>query len=180
MKPGSGWPIGIALILGTTVIGNLIVMRIANDDPSFAIESNYYQKAVAFDSTMSAERNSAKLGWVATTSVARDSIASLVQLKVSIANASMQPVTGLAVDAQARFNARANDILSVTLREVSPGVYVAPLRVTYAGVWEVRVNARRKEDSGVKDAFVSTERVEVSNALLVAPSAPVTPSGLPR
>ena len=47
-----GWPIGVATILASTVVANIIVMQIANDDPSFAVEPDYYRKAVNFDATM--------------------------------------------------------------------------------------------------------------------------------
>ena len=45
MKPGAGWPIGIAIVLAATVVGNLVMMRVAGDDPSMAIEPDYYRKA---------------------------------------------------------------------------------------------------------------------------------------
>ena len=41
MKPGAGWPIGIALVLCATVVGNLVMMRVAGSDPSMAIEPDY-------------------------------------------------------------------------------------------------------------------------------------------
>jgi hypothetical protein len=43
----------------------------------------------------------------------------------------------------ARFNARANDILRAELVERSPGTYVGPLAIGHAGEWEVRVEAVR-------------------------------------
>ena len=70
MKKGMGWPIGVAVILGTTVVANLVVMRLANNDPAFAIEPDYYKKAVAFDSTFAEERRSLELGWTATSTLA--------------------------------------------------------------------------------------------------------------
>ena len=63
MKPGMGWPIGVTVILGATIAVNLWVMKIANSDPSFAIEPDYYRKAVHYDSTMAQQRLNASLGW---------------------------------------------------------------------------------------------------------------------
>ena len=63
MKRGAWWPIGITTVLATTVAANLWVMRIANDDPSFAIEPDYYQKAIMWDSTLAQARRDAILGW---------------------------------------------------------------------------------------------------------------------
>ena len=46
MKREHLWPAGLTLILAITVAANIWVMRIASDDPSFAIEPNYYARAV--------------------------------------------------------------------------------------------------------------------------------------
>ena len=56
MKRGLWWPIAVAAILATTVAANIWVMMIANDDPSFAIEPDYYRKALAWDTTLAQSR----------------------------------------------------------------------------------------------------------------------------
>ncbi|MEK7402339.1 MAG: FixH family protein [Gemmatimonadota bacterium] len=141
MKADLRWPVGITVLLAVFVVANLLVMRIAGTDPSFAIEPDYYQKAVAFDSTMALERQSAALRWTVTSAIVRDS--SGATLTVTLTDALGQPVTGASVTASARFNARANDVLSAALREAGPGRYLAPLDVRHAGQWEVRVDATR-------------------------------------
>ena len=55
MKRGMWWPIGITTVLATTVAANLWVMRLANEDHSFAIEPDYYRKAIMWDSTLAQE-----------------------------------------------------------------------------------------------------------------------------
>jgi nitrogen fixation protein FixH len=152
MKPGAGWPIGVVVILAVFVVGNLVMMRVANDDPAMAVEPNYYQKAVAFDSTMAIERRSAALGWSALTTIAARDSAPGATVRVRLSDAAHQPVEGAVMTIDARFNARANDIITDTLVERAPGEYVAPLAVTHAGQWEVRVTATR----GVNRFIVST------------------------
>ena len=63
MKRGLGWPIAVIAILGATVGANIWVAVIASDDPSFAVEHDYYKKAVQWDSTMAQARENARLGW---------------------------------------------------------------------------------------------------------------------
>ncbi|MEO8000018.1 MAG: FixH family protein [Gemmatimonadaceae bacterium] len=173
MKPGSAWPIGVSVILGVTVIGNLAVMRIANSDPSFAIESDYYQKAVNFDSTISLERKSATLGWTTVSNIAFDSSATTTRLTVSIVDKAHQPVTGLTVNVDALFNARANEIQHLRLPETSPGVYSAPIGVGHAGEWEVRINATRREPTTETTTFFATDRIVVPDGFIkVAPTVP--------
>lgn len=143
MKAGMAWPIGITAILATTIAANIWVMRVANDDPAFAIEPDYYRKAVQFDSTMADERRARALGWGV--SVSLDSVDARGQatLTVVMQDATAAPLAGAQVSAVARFNARANDSVTVTLREAAAGAYRTTLPIAHAGEWEVRVDARR-------------------------------------
>lgn len=154
MKAGMGWPIGIIAILAGFVVGNLALMRLANDDPAMAIEPDYYKKAVAFDSTMAQEKRSNALGWSASTAIAPSGASGTV-VTVTLADARQQPVQGASVAVTARYNARANDVLTDTLREAAPGQYSAPLAVTHAGQWEVRISAVRGAEH-----FVTSTRAE--------------------
>jgi nitrogen fixation protein FixH len=147
------WPMAIVALLTIFVAANLMVMRLAGADPSFAIEPDYYQKAVAFDSTMAVERRSGELRWTAASRMTRRD--SGMTLTVVLADRSGAPVTGAAVSISARFNARANDVLLATLSEAAAGRYEAPLDARHAGQWEVRVNATRGADR-----FVASTRVE--------------------
>lgn len=160
MKPGMGWPIGISAILAAFVIGNLALMRLANDDPAMAIEPDYYKKAVAFDSTLAQEKRSAALGWAASTTIASVDGSRGPIVTVSLADAAQVAVQGATVTVTARYNARANDVLTDTLREASPGQYRARLAVTHAGQWEVRIDAVRGAEH-----FMTSTRAEVSGAL---------------
>src|SRR5688500_20140504 len=63
MKRGLCWPIAVTGILATTVAANIWVMMIASDDPSFAIEEDYYRKALAWDTTLAQAARNAALGW---------------------------------------------------------------------------------------------------------------------
>ena len=159
MKPGMGWPIGVVVILGATVIANIVVMRVANNDPSFAIEPDYYQKAVAFDSTIAEERRSVALGWTATSTIVASDTAGRPTLTVTIADARRQPVQGATVTVTALANARANEILSAALREVAPGRYQGALAARFAGQWEVRIDAVRGSEH-----FVVSTRTDVARA----------------
>ena len=157
MKAGMGWPIGIVVILGATVAANLVVMKIANGDQAFAIEPDYYKKAVAFDSTMAAEQRSNALGWKAAATLVAGDTAGRPQLTVTIRDAQQQPVRGATVNISAMANARANNILTSVLVETAPGVYAQSLPARFAGQWEVRVNAARGSEH-----FVASMRTDLA------------------
>ncbi|HUX33234.1 MAG TPA: FixH family protein [Gemmatimonadaceae bacterium] len=158
MKRGSGWPIGVVVILAATVGLNLWVYRVANDDPSFAIEPNYYQKAVDWDSTMAQERRNLALGWRVSPTLAAFSARDGARLQVTLTDASGAAIRGATVKVAAFFNARANDVVDTTLVSDSTG-YGGRLPVTRGGVWELRFDVTRG-----RERFTSTSRVEAVQA----------------
>jgi nitrogen fixation protein FixH len=155
------WPIGVTTILGLTVAANLFMLRIANDDPSFAIEPDYYQRAVRFDSTMAEERRSTVLGWTVAAALAQRADRGAVNLEVVVLDRTAQPVNGATVTVAARFNARANDVRRAMLRETAPGRYAALLDAQRPGQWEIDVTVLRG-----KDRFVRSVRTELSPAIV--------------
>jgi nitrogen fixation protein FixH len=162
-----GWPIGIVLVLSATVIGNLVMMRVANDDPSMAIEPDYYKKAVDFDSTMAQERRSNALGWTAVSTM--DSIVTgrPTRVRVQLHDASGASIADASVQVTALFNARANDLQAGSLQRQADSSYSAPLNIQYPGEWEVRVDAVRGSQH-----FRTTSRVVASHATASAGTAP--------
>jgi nitrogen fixation protein FixH len=143
MKAGMAWPIGITVILGATVAANLVMMRIANNDPSFAVEPDYYKKAVFYDSTMAQSHRNVDLGW--TVQAFADSLVAgqPTRLRIVLSDAQSLPVVGAVVETTVLFNARANDVTTATMANEGAGVYSAPMPINAPGEWEVRVNARR-------------------------------------
>ena len=143
MKAGMGWPIGITVILGATVAANLVMMRIANNDPAFSVEPDYYKKAVFYDSTMAQTHRNLDLGWGVQTFA--DSIVpgQPTRLRVVLRDETSLPVLGATVQATVLFNARANDLTTATLTDEGAGVYTSTLPINAPGEWEVRVNATR-------------------------------------
>lgn len=166
MKPGMGWPIGVVVVLAATVIANLVVMRIATSDPSFAIEPDYYKKAVAFDSTIAEERRSDSLGWTAASTIVADDTVGRPLLTVTLVDARQQPVHGATVSVVALANIRSNDLVSLTLTEVAPGRYQSILAARIPGQWEVRVDAVRG-----REHFVASTRTDIAGMV----STPIRP-----
>jgi len=166
MKPGMGWPIGIVVVLAATVAANIVVMRVASSDAAFAVEPDYYKKAVAFDSTMATERRSNALGWSARSSIVASDSIGRPMLTVTLVDAQGQPLQGATVNVTALANARANDILSAALHETAPGQYQARLSAKFAGLWEVRIDAVRGADR-----FVTSTRTDVANTTASTPDA---------
>ena len=141
MKRATLWPIGITAVLTIFVGANIALYRVAGDDPSFAVEPDYYAKAVNWDSTMAQERRNQALGWRLAPAlgpiVARSAV-----LHVSLTDATGAAIGDATVRVAALFNARANAIVHSTLARDSTG-YTVRLPVQHAGQWEFRFDVRR-------------------------------------
>jgi nitrogen fixation protein FixH len=124
-----------ACIVGTTVY-------LAHSDRSFAVEPDYYQKALSWDQTAAQDRRNAVLGWKTELTVGpRGGTGRAVCLRLKDSEGG--PVAGAAVDLIAFHSARAGQRLAATLSEISPGLYQAALPIERSGAWEFRLTVRR-------------------------------------
>jgi nitrogen fixation protein FixH len=137
---GLRWPVAITLVLGTVVAANIWVAMKAGSDPSFAIEPDYYKKAIAWDSAMSQARTNAALGWRVAPSLAAFSADSGAALRVVVTDADGRPVRDARVTVEAMFNARASVVFTAQLLPDGHDAYVTQLPVDRAGVWEMRLD----------------------------------------
>ena len=151
------WPAIVIGILTVTVVGNFWVMRIAKSDPSFAIEENYYQRAVNFDAQRGVELRSDRLGWTLELSAGPASPMGSTLL------ATLRDSTGALVDSanvMVRLTrvARSQTTIPVPLAPVQGG-YSATVPFDAAGLWDVELEARR---DGAR--FVAERRLDVAGA----------------
>jgi nitrogen fixation protein FixH len=154
MKRGAWWPIAIAAILALTVGANFWILAVANSDRGIAIEPDYYQKAVAWDSSMAQARANVALGWRVTPSLAAFTARDGADLRVTLSDSTGAAIADATVKVSAFFNARAGEISDATLVPRS-GAYETRLPVHRSGLWELRFDVRR----GALH-FTSTSRVE--------------------
>jgi nitrogen fixation protein FixH len=159
MKRGYQWPIAMAGLLALTVAANVGVAIVASGDPSFAIEPDYYRKAIAWDSALEQSRANADLGWRIEPALDAFARGKGAALRVRILDASGAPISRAAVRVSALHNARARDVIEDSLRPSGGGEYVATLPIARAGQWELRFDVRA---GGAR--FTSTARIEAQAA----------------
>lgn len=136
---GTLWSWVPAMLLTSMLVGLGTMAFIAIDDPSFALEPNYYDKAVHWDRSQAQARDSQALG-LRLTLLQPLSISSPaeVELVLSIRDREDLPLRGAKVDLEAFPNAYAARVQHVSLREASPGVYRVKLAHGVRGLWELR------------------------------------------
>ena len=142
MKRGMWWPIGLTGVLAATVAANIWVAVIANDDPSFAIEPDYYKKAVAWDTTLAQARHNALLGWRLTTAMSAIASDGSSLLSARLTDSTGSAISGAVIRVAALAVARASDVHDMTLTPSdSSGNYAVRFDARRAGEWELRFDA---------------------------------------
>jgi len=163
MKKGMGWPIGIVAILLASVVGNVAVILITRDDPSFSVEPDYYRKAVEWDSTAARQARSDALHWRVAVRV-EPGPDDRSQLTLDLTDAQGAIVRNAELRGSLLHIARADAVQQVTFTQSANGAYVALVPMQRVGVWELRLTADQNTSH-----FMQTVRVETS--------APAPPSG---
>lgn len=138
-----GWPVAVALVLVLSAGSNIWVMFVAKSDPAFAVEPDYYAKAVGWDAHMAQERENGALGWRATAALtlARPGRPGLIT--IHLVDAAGRAVTGATLSIEAMHNARAAQRYEAALQPGRDGDYASALDAHRPGAWEVRLTATR-------------------------------------
>lgn len=140
----NGWPLAIASVLLLGAGFNFAIMYVAQRDPAFAIEPDYYGRAVRWDDEMAQERTNQRLNWMAVGSLTLGSSADETgRLVVQLRDSAGAALTGARVEAETMHNARAGQRVTIALAEVAPGTYAAGLDARRPGEWEVRLVVER-------------------------------------
>jgi hypothetical protein len=144
LPPQIRWPTLIIGALVIHVVASLVTVVIATSNPSYAIEEDYYRKALAWDSRRAQDRHNLELGWQLEFEVAPPPAAgSDPQLVVRLADPNGQPLDGARVAVAAFHNARADQIVRAEPVAAGNGVYTCPLAMRRAGRWELRFTVDR-------------------------------------
>jgi nitrogen fixation protein FixH len=150
------FPVGL---LGILVSVQVVLFSLSRNDPSFAVEPEYYQKAVSWDKHAEQRAANTHLGWRPSAAIlpAGGLTGGAATLQVTLLDRDYEPVTNASLTATAFANARANDVQTLSLQPTEAGTYVGPLRVGFPGEWEIRLTATRDGTT-----FTHSSRVSVA------------------
>lgn len=133
------WALPVGLLVAMTA-GEIYMVTIAVEDPGFAVEKDYYKKAVHWDSHMAQSAENQRLGWKLALET-RPAKGGHVRLLVHIKDGRGHPVRGANVRVETFFNARASHILTADLSDAGDGSYQSALPMRQRGLWEFRFTA---------------------------------------
>jgi nitrogen fixation protein FixH len=150
LKPGAWWPVAIVGVLVVTVGANVALIVAARDPNAYVVEPHYYEKALAWDSTMAIARRSAALGWQVDATL-HGWTPSGTPLVVQLADSAGAAVAGAQVRAELLNNLSPEHPVRAALAEAGGGRYAANVPLPRTGLWEIRLEARRDADLFVAD-----------------------------
>ncbi len=141
MKPHIIWPLFVGGIALTCLCGAAALIYAAHSDPTFAVEPDYYKRAVQWDETARQRRLDAALGWgIAIESQDRGGvIATLHDKSGSVIERATLVATAFA-------NARASERQEVSFTPMGDGRYRAELTPGIAGSWRFQFVAQNGGD----------------------------------
>lgn len=145
------WPIAIVGVLALTVGANAWILYEANRDPNAAaLESDYYRKAVAFDSTLAQARRDSVLGWrLEVTPGVFDPAGT--PLTVALDDRDGYPLAGAQVGVVAIHNLDGGREVTGGGVTGADGRVTARLPLHHTGLWELRFDARHGADRFTAD-----------------------------
>lgn len=154
---GWQWPLFVVVLLLLNAAIAVSAIYYATTDKTFAVEPDYYRKAMRWDSYAAMRDASAKLAWRIHASVeSAPSPAAKSRLIIHVTDRENTPVTDVQFRAVAFHHARAADRLELALANAGEGTYECEAAMDRAGLWEIRLIASRGQD-----IFESVEQVEV-------------------
>lgn len=142
MNPAKLWPLAIAGVLAITVGANFWILFVANQDPNAAaLESDYYRKAVAFDSTLAQAAHDSALGWRLDATPGRYRAAG-TPLTVALFDRDGRPLRDARIALTAIHNLEAGRVVSAAFLTGADGRATTVVPLHHAGLWEFRFEAR--------------------------------------
>lgn len=134
------WVSLIVGFLSLQVAIGIVAVYLAVSDPTVAVIPNYYQSAVNWDTTRRARELTGQLGWELTVNagpvIAQEDHR---QLRLEVRSRDQAPVDDLMVSAKVFHHARGTEIHKLRLSGLGEGIYVSPIPLTQAGLWQVEL-----------------------------------------
>lgn len=155
-QKGYAWALVPVALLGTMFAGWGVMIRLALDDPSFAVEPDYYEKAVHFDEHQAQARESRELGWQLDVVPRADAEGGLVQ--VALRDRNQKPIEAAVVKATVFHNARSSQWRELVFRSDGNGRYSERLVPWRPGSWELRFDVQKGSQR-----FLQVIRLSVEN-----------------
>jgi len=152
------WPTIITGILVGNLVLGVVLVRIAIGDDHFAVEPDYYRRAIGWDTVQAQARHNLALGWHLDATIAPITLSSPTTLVLRLTDRDGVPLSAAAATIEARPIGHASELVQGTARAgADPGILHAAMPFHREGLWELRVAI---EHGG--DRFTESLRLDLS------------------
>jgi nitrogen fixation protein FixH len=154
---GWRWPAFVVVLLLMNAGLAAVMIYYATTDKTFAVEPDYYRKAMNWDTYAAMHDASAKLGWSVHLRVRpAEDARGRPRLVLNVADRDGEPVSDVQFRGIAFHRARASERIALAFANAGNGEYECEAAMSRPGLWEVRLIASRG-----RDVFETIEQVEV-------------------
>lgn len=136
---GWHWPLLIVGLLAIPIVAGGYLAYQATHDAGFALEADYYRKAVGWDAQMAQEVVNAQLGWQAT--MTAKPAGNSLDVTAEFHTKTGAELPKLTVQIDGFFLARSQDLQEAEMQLGPDGRYHATLHLPHAGLHELHVRA---------------------------------------
>ncbi len=130
------WMLVPVVLLGASVLGVGSIASVAARDPGFALEKNYYERAVHWDQQQAEWAENARLGYRLELGVVP--VEHGAELVLQVVDRTGAALHGASVRVEAFANARSAERQTLELAEALDGTYRASIGDPRPGLWEFR------------------------------------------
>lgn len=153
-KRGLFWAMVPVVLIVSSTVGISTIASIAIHDPGFALEKDYYDRAVHWDRQQAQWSENSRLGYRLTLELAGTDGGT--EVAAHVVDRAGVPVRGAHVKVEAFANARASARHTLALAEQPDGSYAGRLAHPRPGLWEFRFTLEQGSDR-----FTAVERADV-------------------
>ena len=146
----------IVAFLGLQVAIGFFSLYVALGDPTVAVIPNYHQSALDWDVKQRAQQMLVQLGWdvsVTATPVQNGER----QLQAMLLGKNGHRIEQVLVTGKVYHHARGGEIHTLRLKETDPGLYVASIPLTRAGLWRVELSLEGDHGIASKTMDINVE-----------------------
>jgi nitrogen fixation protein FixH len=149
------WPmivVGMLVAHASLWVGAVFIAR---SNATFAVEPDYYQKALHWDETAAQAAENRRLGWGMTWELSAAGGADQTRrVTATLVNRDGTPLDGAAIDVEVFSHRRGQERRRFSLTPGGDGKYSVDITGMQPGVWEFRAEARRGPET-----FTSTQQL---------------------
>ncbi|MBF0190759.1 MAG: FixH family protein [Magnetococcales bacterium] len=132
------WPTAIVLFFVVVVVVNLIFIRLSMTTWNGVVTEGAYDKGVAYNQVLKAQREQDALGWRVTVDESALRVGQEGTLQLSILDRQGSPVAGARVEGELTRPGQKELDRTFSMTEQRPGVYEARLHLSLPGLWDLK------------------------------------------